>query len=120
MRHSLMFGSLLLVIAVVGCAGAPLRMGETSADIRAAENEGAKYVPDAAIHLNLAKDELAQAARLAEQGKKPEAKSTLSRAEADAELAMVLAREDAQKVEAVEAVERVYQLRLANPERGTP
>jgi hypothetical protein len=38
----------------------------------------------------------------------------LSRAEADAELAVALSREDAERAEARAAVDRVHQLRLEN------
>jgi predicted alpha/beta superfamily hydrolase len=119
MRHVLVFGSLLM-IAAAGCASTPLKTDNSSAAIRAAEEVGAKDVPRAALHLQLAKESLDRATKLYAQGDKDEARSLLTRAEADGELAVVLSREDAEKQEAVKAVERVHQLELANPERSTP
>jgi N-acetylmuramic acid 6-phosphate (MurNAc-6-P) etherase len=51
---------------------------------------------------------------LAESGKNEEAASLLLRAEADAELAILLSREQAEQSEAAQAVERVRQLRNDN------
>jgi superfamily I DNA/RNA helicase len=84
-------------------------------DIRAAEEAGAAKVPQASLHLQLAKEELEVAKGLAAKGKKEKAESMLLRSEADAELAAVLARGDAEKAEARAAVERVRQLRQENP-----
>jgi hypothetical protein len=116
MQRYLLFGSLLLV-GVVGCAGAPLRAEKSTAAIRAAEEVGAKDVPQAALHLQLAKEGLARAEKLSKDGEPDQARSMLSRSEADAELAVVLSREESEKQEAIKAVERVRQLKLANPDR---
>jgi len=62
----------------------------STSGIRAAEEAGAAKVPQASLHLQLAKEELELANGLAEKGKKEEASSMLLRAEADAELAVVL------------------------------
>jgi hypothetical protein len=82
--------------------------------IRAAEEAGAAKVPQASLHLQLAKEELELAKGLAVKGEKEEAASMLSRAEADAELAVVLSHEDAEKSKAMEAVERVRQFQQEN------
>jgi hypothetical protein len=99
----------------VGCASAPLRTDSSSAGIRAAEEVGAANVPRAALHLQLAKEELEHAQGLAKKGEKEKADSLLLRAEADAELAVLLSREDTEKSEAMAAVDRVRQLRQDNP-----
>lgn len=100
---------------VAGCAtNAPLRTESTTSGISAAEESGAAKIPQASLLLHLAKEELELARELAAQGKKKEAASMLLRAEADAELALVLSREDAQKVEAQAALERVRKLRKDN------
>ena len=119
MRRVILVGGLFLVATAVGCASAPLRTDESTSAIRAAEEVGASEVPRAALHLQLAKESLEKATRLSEDGDEDEAKSLLTRAEADAELAVVLSREDAEKAEAMKAIERVHQLRLSNPERST-
>jgi len=125
-RHVSELGTMVFVAAVAataiaaGCASAPLRTEASTSGIRAAEEVGAKNVPRAALHLQLAKEWLEKATKLYEQGEKEQAASLLARAEADGEMAVVLSREDAEKQEAVKAVERVRQLKLANPERRVP
>jgi hypothetical protein len=104
------------VIAIsAGCANTPLRTEASTSGIRAAEEAGAAKVPQASLHLQLAREELVQAKDLSAKGEKDKAASMLLRAEADAELALVLSREDAEKTEANAAVERVRQLRRDNP-----
>lgn len=103
-------------ILAVGCTSAPpLRTEATTSGIRAAEEVGAAKIPQASLHLQFAKEELELAKQLAAKGEKEQAASMLSRAEADAELAIALSRGDAEKSEARAAVERVRQLRLDNP-----
>lgn len=101
---------------IAGCANAPLRTEEASTSgIRAAEEAGAAKVPQASLHLQLAREELAQARALTAKGEKDKAASMLLRAEADAELAVVLSREDNERTEANAAMARVRQLRQDNP-----
>jgi hypothetical protein len=100
---------------VAGCASAPpMRTEASTSGIRAAEEAGAAKVPQASLHLQLAKEELELARGLTAKGDREEAVSMLSRAEADAELAVVLSHGDAEKTEAIGAVERVRQLRQDN------
>ncbi len=99
----------------MGCAGAPLRTDSSSAGIRAAEEVGATNVPRAALHLQLAKEELEHAQGLAKEGESEKADSLLERAEVDAELAVLLSREESEKSEAMAAVKRVRQLRQDKP-----
>jgi outer membrane murein-binding lipoprotein Lpp len=112
---------MVLAVAVVataiiaGCTSAPLRTETSTSDIRAAEEAGAAKVPEASLHLQLAKEELDRAKGLAAKGDKEMAASMLLRAEADAELAVALSHGDAEKSEARAAVERVRQLRQDNP-----
>jgi hypothetical protein len=119
MRYVLVVAGLLWFVAA-GCGAAQLRTDESSAAIRAAEEVGAAGVPRAALHLQLARESLAKAVKLQAQGDAAQARSLLTRAEADAELAVVLSQEEAEKQEAAKAVERVRQLQLANPERSLP
>lgn len=115
MKQVLIAGSLFLVAVVAGCAGSPaLRTEPSTSAIRAAEEVGANKVPVAALHLQLAQEALDRARGLSERGKKDEAASQLLRAEADAELALVLSREQAEKSDAAEAVDRVRRLRQDN------
>lgn len=104
------------VALAAGCASAPLSTERSTSGIRAAEEAGAGNVPQAALHLQLAKEELEKARKLAEKGEKEEAAFMLTRAEADAELAVMLSRGEAEKAEAMAAMERVRQLRKDNPD----
>lgn len=105
----------ILTLMGMGCAPkVPLQTEAPAAAIRSAEELGAGKVPQAALHLQLAKEELEAAAALHEKGQKEEAESLLKRAEADAELAVVLSRADAEKKDAEAAVERVRLLRAEN------
>ncbi len=123
MRHISKIRIMLFAVAVMattiaaGCASAPapLRTEASTSGIRAAQEAGAANVPQASLHLQLAKEELELAKGLAAKGEKKKAASMLLRAEADAELAVVLSHEDAEKAEAMAAVKRVRQLRQDNP-----
>jgi outer membrane murein-binding lipoprotein Lpp len=121
MRHVSKIGIMVFAVAVVataivaGCANAPpLRTEASTSGIRAAEEAGAAKVPQASLHLQLAKEELELAKGLAAKGEKKEAGSMLLRAEADAELAVAFSHKDAEKSEARAAIERARQLRKDN------
>ena len=112
--------SLLMSLAVLGlaCAGAPMpavEMQRSQASIRSAEELGALGIPAARLHLEMAKDQDARAKKMAADGN-PRAVLVLARAEADAELAMGLAREAAVHSSAVKAGEDLKAVRA----RGNP
>src|SRR5450830_496156 len=98
MKHVSKIGIMLFTVAVAattiiaGCANVPLRTEASTSGIRAAEEAGAAKVPQASLHLQLAKEELDLAKGLAAKGEKEQAASMLLRAEADVELAVVLSR----------------------------
>jgi hypothetical protein len=109
------FGVAVVAIAMAaGCASTPLHTEAATSGIRAADEVGAAEVPQASLHLQLAKEELASARALAADNQREQATSMLSRAEADAELAVALSRESAEKLEAQAAIEQVRQLRQDN------
>ena len=121
MRHmnmAVMAASILSAAAIAGCAASGPTFKESSepskSSIRAAEEVGAAKVPSASFYLQLAKEKLENARALAAEGKKEEAASMLKRAEADAELAITLSHEQAERTEAAKAVERARQLRIDN------
>jgi hypothetical protein len=120
MRHLskveiLVFAVFCTAISIAaGCAGVPLRTEASTSGIRAAEEVGATKVPRAALHLQLAKEELSHARGLAARGDEERASSLLRRAEVDAELAVALSREDAERSKTVAAVESVRQVRQGN------
>jgi hypothetical protein len=121
-RRKMKKGITLIILMVVGlalfsgCASAPpLRTEASTSEIRAAEEAGAANVPQASLHLQMAKEELELAKELSAKGEKEKAASMLLRAEADAELAVELSHGDAEKAESLAAVGRVRKLRQDNP-----
>ncbi|MDD5224859.1 MAG: DUF4398 domain-containing protein [bacterium] len=121
MKHVSKIGIMAFAVAVVAaaiaasCASAPLRTETSASGIRAAEEVGAANVPQASLHLQLAREELELAKGLAAKGEKEKAASLLLRADADAELAVALSHGDTERQEAEKAMERVRQLRQDNP-----
>jgi regulator of protease activity HflC (stomatin/prohibitin superfamily) len=120
MRHLNLAGMavcILLAAAIAGCASGPAFNQSSEASksaIRAAEEVGADQLPSAAFYLQLAKEELERARVLAAEGDKKQAASLLTRAEADAELAITLSHEQSERMESAKAMERVRQLRDDN------
>lgn len=110
-------GALLpILLGASGCVKTQALHTESSAAaIRSAEDQGATDVPRAALHLQLAKEELAAATSLNAKGDREAGTSMLLRAEADAELAVALAQADAERAEAIAAMERVRKLQSENP-----
>ncbi|MCP3136600.1 DUF4398 domain-containing protein [Pyxidicoccus xibeiensis] len=88
----------LLCLTVVGCAGkqvipAPNEYRvEAEASLKAAEGAGAARVPEAARHLEFARQQIADAERLMVEGEQEAAELRFRQAEADADLAHALAR----------------------------
>ena len=83
----------------------------SSAAIRAAEEVGAAHTPDAALHLQLAKEQFEHASKLTKPKDRPVVDRLLARAQADAELALALARSDSEKAEARGAIDKVNKLK---------
>jgi hypothetical protein len=104
----------LAALAMAGCGSsgpAPARAAsDASAAIRAAEQSGAANHPRAALHLAIARDQMRLARRMMAQGDADQASAALLRSQADAELAITLAREARLRAEARAAIERVREL----------
>jgi len=87
----------IVVAAVAACATAvtlsPNRLASSEAAIRTAGELGAQGVPQAALHLRLAEEEMNQAKSFADQGNAERADLYLRRSNADAELAVALIKE---------------------------
>jgi hypothetical protein len=109
-------GSVLAVaLTAMGCASnPPLHTESSTSAIRAAEAVGADEVPQASLHLQLANEELVAAQKLSKDGKQKQADSMLLRAEADAELAILLSKEKTEQSQATQAMERVQTIRADN------
>lgn len=112
------FVSLFLAVAtttVAGCGGSfpppSERLATAEAAARSARELGADKDPKAALHLKLAQEQIdqAKAQMKAEENKK--ADQTLSRAGADAELAVALAKENNARSETEKAKEKIKSLK---------
>jgi hypothetical protein len=115
MRYALTIVGLLILLTAASCSNSPpLQTDSSTSAIRAAEAVGATDVPRAALHLQLAREGVDRANALAQAGKKDEAESQLLRAEADAELAILLAQEQDERTAATQAMARVRQLQRDN------
>ena len=102
----------LLSLFSLGCATAvpAERISAADSSIRAAEEVGAPKVPQAALHLQLAKEEIGLAQKLIADGDPERADGILTRAQADAELAVAEAREAPMKVEAAQEIDKARSL----------
>jgi len=86
-------------------------MSSSEGAIRGAEEAGAGTVPEATLHIQLAKEQREHALALIKDGDNDRAAFLLARAEADAELAVALTREAKAKAEAANATETVDTLK---------
>jgi hypothetical protein len=113
MKQALL-GLFVVSVAATACGGAPVpqdQMTASQAAIRAAEVGGQSGDPQAALLVKRAKDQVAEAKKLIEDGDNHRAEMVLIRAEADAELALALAQELATRNEANAAQQQVDDLR---------
>src|SRR4029078_9957229 len=86
----------LLLAWLAGCGSYPPPtepMTTAEAAIRGAEEVNASQIPRAALHLKLAQEQTDKAKRLMEDGYNERAELTLKRAQADAELAISISKE---------------------------
>lgn len=101
-------------LGFVACASAPPpheREASSEASIRAANEVGAAQVPQAALHLKLAQEQLDKAKAQMNNGDNQDAAYTLLRAQADAELALALARENKTRTDAQQVIDKVHGLK---------
>jgi len=88
--------AIVATLVGVGCASATIpteQLASAEASVRAAHELGADSVPRAQLHLKLAQEQVTQARKLAEDGDQERASLVLTRARADADLALALTRE---------------------------
>lgn len=88
---------LAILPLLAACASSPLpadRMASAESAVRAAKEVGSDQVPKAQLMVKLAEDQIERAKKLADEGNTEEATSLLTRATADAELGLALAREE--------------------------
>jgi len=101
-------------LAAMACGKAAVpqeKLTAAQAAVRAAEVGGAADNPQAALHLKYARDQIAEAQRLIEEGENEDAAGQLQRAEVDAELALALAQVEEAKAEAQAARDEIEELK---------
>lgn len=110
MKMSRSMVGLVVAAFLGGCAAHPIpaaRVGSAEAAVREARVNGADRMPDAALHVRLAEEQIAHARRAIADGEPERAEWLLVRAEADASLASALSREAQAKVAADATARRV-------------
>jgi hypothetical protein len=103
-----------LGLLAVGCASHPApteQVASSLAAVRGAQEAGALQVPEAALHVKLAEEQIEQAQALMSNDDNQRAEDLAVRAYQDAELAIALARENA-------ARQRLDQFAQANQTAG--
>jgi len=91
------------------------RLTDSKAAIRAAEEVGARQVPAASIHLQLAQDQARIAEGLIQEKRYEQADLFLQRARADADIAMAFSREAPLRAELQRALTRVHAFETQTP-----
>jgi hypothetical protein len=102
------------VVLLSACGGAAVpreSLTAAKAAVAGAEVGGAATEPKAALHLKLAKEQVAQAEKLIGDGDNEEAARVIDRAQADADLALSLAKEASAEKEAQETKEQLDRLK---------
>jgi len=106
------------VMGIAGCAGSPVpnsKVASSEAAIRAAQETGSKNVPQAALHLKLAEEQLLAAKALIRDSENSRAEYVLMRAQADAELAIALSHVAVSNVQAGTAVDEARAVKSGTP-----
>lgn len=103
----------LLALAACGSSLPPPsdRLATAEAAARSARELGAEREPKAALHLKLATEQIEQAKGLMKENDNKRADLVLQRASADAELSVMLAKENAARADADRAQERVKNIK---------
>jgi hypothetical protein len=114
MKTEIMLAAALGAFAGFGCGSATPpteRLTTAEAAIRGAMEVDANSLPRGALHLKLAQEQVDKAKRYIEDDMNQRADLALRRAQADAELAIALAREHEMKEKAKSAHQRLERLK---------
>jgi hypothetical protein len=114
-KNSTTLASVAIALLLTAC-GSSLpppsdRLASAEAAARSARELGAEKEPKAALHLKLATEQIDQAKGLMRDGDNRRADLVLQRANADAELSVMLAKENSAKQDAQAAQEKVKNLK---------
>jgi Domain of unknown function (DUF4398) len=115
MNHIMMLG---IVLAAAGCASYPApteRIASSMAAVRGAQELGAAQVPQAALAMKLAQEEVAKAKVMMDGGDNESADFMAQRATNDAELAIALTRENTSRLRAGQAAQKAQTAANPNP-----
>lgn len=112
-RHILFVAAVAFVPA---CASAlpQQQLMDTQASITSAEELKGDEDPDAKLHLQFARDQLAAAKRMMDEGDDEEANRMLDRASVDADLALLLAKTEKLRQESRDAQAQVDELQAGS------
>lgn len=108
---------LAAVALVAGCAHYPVpaqRLAYVEGTARAAQQTGADAIPQAQLHLRLAREGIAEAQGLIANGENRHADYVLIRAQGDAELSLAEAHEQVARDEAKAALDRIASMRASS------
>jgi hypothetical protein len=109
MRFALPLG--VVLAAACGSSEVPAKqLAESQSAVRAASEVGADHNPQAALHLKMARDQIAKAQALSREGEQEAAEQLLKQAEADAELALALTRAEQAQTGAERAEQQLESL----------
>ncbi|MBI5532935.1 MAG: DUF4398 domain-containing protein [Deltaproteobacteria bacterium] len=100
----------MLLVVLAGCGSYPVpvdALAGAQASTRAAQEVGASTNPRASLHLKLAQEQFDEAKRLIADGDNQKAEGLLQRANADAELALALAKEATMQAKAKQVLEEL-------------
>jgi len=113
MKHAMVLPVLCLFMAACGGSFPPPndRVARSEAAVRGAQEVGAPNNAQASLHLKLAQEEIDKAKAFMADGQNKRADLLLQRAEADAELANLLAKEAKEKKDAEAALEIVNKMK---------
>jgi hypothetical protein len=111
MRTSIIAVSLLLVACGSSLPPPSDRLASAEAAARSARELGAEKDPKAQLHLRLASEQIDQAKKLMADGDNKRADLVLQRANSDAELSVMLAKENTAKTAAEEAQGKVKNIK---------
>ncbi|MBX3202981.1 MAG: DUF4398 domain-containing protein [Labilithrix sp.] len=111
MRTSIIAAALVLVACGSSLPPPSDRLASAEAAARSARELGADKEPKAALHLKLASEQIDQAKKLMADGDNKRADLILQRANSDAELSVMLAKENTAKAAAEEAQGKVKNIK---------
>lgn len=112
-----------ILLMSLGCASAPppvQQMADAQSASRSADELGAQKNPKAQLHLKLAEEQISLARAAMKDDDNERAESLLTRAKADAELAIALTRASIAEQKANKAMDQLTAQRGATAQPGEP